>query len=148
MFELFEWSYVHWITLGVVLLTIEMSLGIGFFLWLSIGALIVGLTCFLFSSLSYFNQCMLFSVWSIVSGILWWKYQRGSLAKTDNPDLNNRVKRLVGETGVIDVAIVNGVGKVRIGDTLWRVTGEDLFIGTKVQVISEKNKLLVVKKIE
>ncbi|NQY42762.1 MAG: NfeD family protein [Legionellales bacterium] len=146
MITLFEWTYMHWITLGVALLAIEISLGIGFLLWLSMGALIVGLINIVLPNLSYFTQCIMFSVWSIVSGILWWKYQRGSFTETASPNLNNKMQRLIGEIGVVDVAIINGIGKIKIGDTLWKATGEDLPVGTKIQVISKKGKLLVVKK--
>ena len=64
---------------------------------------------------------------------------RSWLARTeeesDEPLLNNRVAQLVGRTATLEEPIANGVGHVRLGDTLWRVKGPDLPAGTRVRIL-------------
>jgi membrane protein implicated in regulation of membrane protease activity len=54
--------------------------------------------------------------------------------ESDEPLLNNRVAQLVGQTATLEQPITNGVGHVRLGDTLWRVKGPDLPAGTQVRI--------------
>jgi membrane protein implicated in regulation of membrane protease activity len=42
--------------------------------------------------------------------------------------------------------IENGFGKVRVGDTLWRVKGDDAPAGDKVEVTGTDGVLLLVRK--
>jgi membrane protein implicated in regulation of membrane protease activity len=53
---------------------------------------------------------------------------------TDQPLLNRRAEQLVGRTATLEEEIVNGHGRVRLGDTLWRVSGPDLPAGARVRV--------------
>jgi membrane protein implicated in regulation of membrane protease activity len=45
----------------------------------------------------------------------------------------------------LEAAIVNGHGRIRLGDTLWRVSGPDLPAGTHVRVKAVENGQLVVE---
>jgi membrane protein implicated in regulation of membrane protease activity len=53
---------------------------------------------------------------------------------TDQPLLNQRERQLVGRTATLEEPIVEGRGRIRLGDTLWRVSGPDLPAGTRVRV--------------
>src|SRR5690606_21269797 len=53
---------------------------------------------------------------------------------TDQPLLNRRGDQLVGRTATLAEPIANGRGRVKIGDTTWRVTGPDLPAGARVRV--------------
>ena len=55
--------------------------------------------------------------------------------KSDQPHLNRRLQGFVGQSFVLDQAIVNGRGKLRIQDALWDVAGPDLPAGTRVSVM-------------
>ena len=54
--------------------------------------------------------------------------------EVDHPYLNQRVNAFVGRTAVLHEPIVNGEGKVRIDDALWRVTGTDAPAGSRVLI--------------
>ena len=46
-------------------------------------------------------------------------------ARTDEPDLNIRGAQYIGRFVIVEEAIRNGRGKVRVGDTIWGAEGED-----------------------
>ncbi|TIU25428.1 MAG: NfeD family protein, partial [Mesorhizobium sp.] len=48
--------------------------------------------------------------------------------------LNRRGAQMVGRTATLSEPIQNGRGRIRLGDTLWRVSGPDLPAGTQVRV--------------
>ena len=52
-------------------------------------------------------------------------YVRPDVAMSDLPDLNVRGQQYVGRSLVVEQAIQNGRGKVRVGDTLWQAEGPD-----------------------
>ena len=54
--------------------------------------------------------------------------------ETDQPLLNRRGDQLVGRTATLTEPITNGRGRVKFGDTMWRVSGPDLPVGTTVRV--------------
>jgi membrane protein implicated in regulation of membrane protease activity len=66
-------------------------------------------------------------------------FPAGKSDDTDQPLLNQRALQLVGRTATLEEAISNGHGRVRLGDTLWRVSGPDLPSGARVRVMSASN---------
>ena len=63
---------------------------------------------------------------------------------TDHPLLNRRGEQYIGRVFTLDEAIVNGTGKLRIDDTIWKVNGDDLAAGTAVKVSAAKGVILQV----
>ena len=53
---------------------------------------------------------------------------------SDQPLLNRRSEQLIGNIATLAEPIKDGHGRVRIGDTFWRVTGPDLPAGAQVRV--------------
>jgi len=47
---------------------------------------------------------------------------------------------------IVEEAIRNGRGKVRVGDTIWGAQGEDVAAGTEVEVTGVNDTVLVVAK--
>ena len=64
---------------------------------------------------------------------------------SDRPDLNVRGQQYVGRSVVVEQAIENGRGRVRVGDTLWSAEGPDTPAGTSVTVTGTRGTVLVVK---
>jgi membrane protein implicated in regulation of membrane protease activity len=60
------------------------------------------------------------------------------------PELNIRGSQYVGRTVTVEVAISNGRGKVRVGDTMWTAEGPDTPVGTRVKVTGVNGTVLVV----
>jgi membrane protein implicated in regulation of membrane protease activity len=65
-------------------------------------------------------------------------------AISDLPDLNVRGRQYVGRSVVVEQAIENGRGKVRVGDTLWAAEGPDAPAGARVTVTGSQGTVLVV----
>ena len=64
----------------------------------------------------------------------------------EQPFLNDRGHRLVGNTYMLVSPIVDGRGQVRVDDTNWRITGPDLPSGTRVKVTDADGAVLKVEK--
>ena len=131
-----EWS---WVVLGLVLLGAEIVLPSTFLLWPGIAALIVGVITLIVGEGDLFwvwqTQLLVFLVLTIVVALLGRTImKRKRFDQNENPTLNERGANLVGQTAVLTDAIENGVGRIRIGDTTWRVTGEDTAEGIRVRI--------------
>jgi inner membrane protein len=75
----------------------------------------------------------------------WTMISRNRKPKTDRPLLNQRAETFVGHEGQIDEPIVNGYGRLKLGDTWWRIAGPDLAAGQRVRVIGADGALLKVE---
>jgi membrane protein implicated in regulation of membrane protease activity len=135
------WS---WIVAGAVLLAIELMVPGGVFVWLGVSAIVVGLAS-LVQSIPWQWQWALFALLSIATVAGWIGYVRRRPEATDSPFLNVRTRRFVGRTYTLDEPIENGDGRLRIGDTTWRVSGEDAAVGTRVTVVGADGSVLRVE---
>lgn len=141
-------AYWHWLSLGFVMLLLEVMTGGGLLLWLGIAALVTGAIVVVFSSLSMPLQLILFSLAAIAASVLWWFFWHKKPMTSDQPTLNRRSEQYIGRIFTLETDIVNGRGKVKVGDTLWRVLGDDMAVGTKVKVTSVDGVLLHVERID
>jgi membrane protein implicated in regulation of membrane protease activity len=124
----------HWWILAGVLLILELTLPVFFFLWLGIAAAATGLITLVFPGLPLETQLVMFSVLSVIAVIAWRRYRESHPATTDQPNLNRRGRQYVGREFTLDNPVVNGVGKVTVDDSTWRVRGPDLPAGSQVRV--------------
>jgi hypothetical protein len=133
-----------WITLGIALLGLELAVPGVVFMWLGLAALGVGAIGF-FHDLSWQIELVLFAVLATMFVIAGRRFfaRRGD-ETTDAPGLNERGKTHEGKDLTLSEPIVNGAGRVKIGDTLWRIEGPDLPAGTKVKVVEARSGTLVV----
>ncbi len=135
----------HWLAVGLGLIILEMLIPTGHTIWLGISALIVGTILWLIPDIDWKLQMLIFAALSFVSFLIYNKIARNNPAETDSPDLNRRGERYIGRTFTIEEPIVNGVGKIRVDDSIWRVNGEDQPIGTTVKVVAMNGSTLQVK---
>ena len=124
----------HWWILAGLLLIIELTAPAFFFLWLGIAAAAVGLILLVFPSIPIETQLVLFGIASIVAVLAWRKYRESRPLKTDQPNLNRRGHQYIGRVFSLNDPISNGVGKVTVDDSTWKVKGPDLPVGTHVKV--------------
>ena len=135
MDELFSHAvYWTWWIIGVVLVILELTTPGTFFLWMGISAGIVGVALFIFPELAWELQLTLFAILSIVTVFVSRKYLQKN-REEDGSSLSQRGKRYIGLTVVVGETIKNGVGKVRIEDTLWRARGPDTPAGEQVKIV-------------
>jgi membrane protein implicated in regulation of membrane protease activity len=133
-----------WFVAGLVLLALELVVPGGYFLWLGAAGLVTGLLSFI-PGLSWPWQVTIFGVLAIAIVVVWTLVTRNRVQKTDNPFLNRRAERFVGHEGVIDEPIRDGSGRLKLGDSVWRISGPDLAAGQKVRVIGADGPVLKVE---
>ena len=137
-----ELNFWHWLILAVLMLVMELASGSGFLLWVAIGSALTSMFAYLLPSLDWPWQLVLFSTFSVVACVIWWRYLKRCTEMSDKPKLNQRTEHFIGRTFKLESAIENGRGKVKIGDTYWLVEGADLAAGAKVKVESVDGVLL------
>jgi len=133
----------NWMILGTVLLALEILTPGVYLLWLGIAAVLTGLLSFALWGAGFWVwqvQILVFLALSIVSVLVGRRaFPTTGTADTDQPLLNQRELQLVGRTATLEEPIVEGRGRVRLGDTLWRVSGPDLPAGARVRVVTAAN---------
>ena len=143
-----EFVYWHWLALAVFLLTIELLEPGMFFLWMAQASLITGGLLFLFPAMDWEIQLLLFSVFSLVGIAVVRQFFKNNLTKSDQPMLNKRTAQYIGRVFTLEQAIVNGQGKIRIDDSIWKVKGNDCPVGTRVKVIGAESIVLLVESVD
>jgi len=135
----------NWFILGIILLAIEIVAPGASFLWLGLAALLTGGLTFAIGW-DWQAQSIAFAILSIVSLVLWWKIGRGVKDESDQPFLNRRAEAFVGRVFTLEKPIVDGVGTVRIDDTIWRITGPDCQAGSRIKVMRGEGGTLAVER--
>ncbi len=123
-----------WVILGMALIGVEIVAPGLFLVWLGLAALVTAAFAALFG-LGWQASAGIFAVMSValvVAARLLLRRPNEEPAPADQ--LNAAARQLVGRTVLLDEPIVNGEGRVRIGDTVWRATGPDLAAGTRVRI--------------
>ncbi|WP_196138903.1 NfeD family protein [Aliikangiella sp. G2MR2-5] len=138
--------YWHWMVLGLVLVILEMLAPGAILMWFGFGAIIVGGLLFLFPEMGWEWQVLIFSLISFASIFAWKKLRKSSPDDdTESGTLNQRGKALVGRKVPLKEAIVNGVGRIQIDDTFWRVEGDDMEEGRLVRITDTDGATLKVE---
>jgi inner membrane protein len=142
LYSLGPWN---WLILAVVLLTLESLIPGVHFLWFGIAAAVIGVLA-LVTGFAWPVQVLAFVLLSVL--VVFWvrRYVRPDMTISDLPDLNVRGQQYVGRSLVVEQAIQNGRGKVRVGDGVWAVEGPDAPAGARVTVIGARGPVLVVER--
>ena len=93
-------------------------------------------------------QLVLFAILSVVATIIWKRYREKHPVISDQPLLNKRGRQYVGRTFTLEHPIVNGVGKVIVDDSTWKVKGPDLPAGSQIRVSDIDSVIFVVELVE
>lgn len=130
--------YWHWLTLGAILLALEIIVPGAIVMWFGFGAMVTGLVLLLVPSLSVAAQLILFVVLSVISLIAWRKspWYKEETTPSDTPGLNDRLNSNIGKVYTLSTPIINGRGTVEVDGTIWQVQGADAPTGTRVKVVS------------
>ena len=130
----------------MILLIIELLIvNSGFLLWIAISAVFVGFSLLLFHHLPGSYQLIIFAVTLMICAVVSRKYFRRNPIQSNQPTLNRRAAQYTGRTTILEKAIENGRGIVRLDDSIWTVEGPDLPVGTQVLIVGADGVLLKVK---
>lgn len=135
----------NWFILAVLLFILETMVPGVHFLWFGVAAVIVGGLA-LATGIAWQFQIIAFGVLAVLTVFVVRKYVRPDVTRSDQPDLNERGQQYVGRSLVVEQAIQNGRGKVRVGDTLWQAEGPDAPAGARVTVKAANGTVLVVER--
>lgn len=141
-------AHYGWWLLALVLIAAEMVAPGYFLLWIGIAAAAVGVVVWLVPAAPALVQAVLFAVFAIASCLVYWKFLRPVAERRDDqPLLNRRGAQLVGQRFVVSEAIVNGRGKIRVGDGEWLASGPDSPVGSEVEVAAVDGTTLTVRSV-
>ena len=140
-----QMEYWHWWVLGIALIILELFAPGAFFMWLGIAAGIVGVVLWLIPDMSWQSQWIVFAVISVVSIIAWRMVAKNKPAESDHPTLNRRGQQYVGRSFTLTEPVKDGIGKIKVDDSMWKITGIDCPAGTKVKVTEADGALLKVE---
>lgn len=138
-------SFWDWLGLGTVLLILEVFGAGGYLLWMGVAAAAVGVMTFIIPGMLWTFQFLLFAVTSVLTALYWWRRQRTVNRPSDQPGLNMRGQELIGRVFIVQNAIVDGRGKIKVGDSVWLVNGPDAPVGSQVRVIGQDGAILRVE---
>ncbi|MEM9733184.1 MAG: NfeD family protein [Pseudomonadota bacterium] len=140
------WS---WFLLGLILLIGEVLLPGIFLLWFGLAAVVVGgLTVLPFTDVAWWPwqaQLGAFGGLSLIFVLLSLRLFPNKQSGDAASKMNAPLKRLHGREGVLAAAIESGTGRVKLGDTVWRVKGSDLPAGSRVKVVGDDGDSLLVE---
>jgi len=126
--------YVVWLVAGLALCAAETFVPGAFLIWIGVAAVAVGIVEF-FVAIALTPALLLFAALVVVFVFIGRRVY-GSL-DSGAPQLPlSRAHALIGKEFYLDEAIERGYGRMRVGDSLWRVAGDDLPKGAKVRVVA------------
>jgi hypothetical protein len=126
-------TWWHWIVGSVALAALEAFMPGAVAIWFAASAAVVGLLMVALP-LPWQWQWVLFAIIGIVAMLAYRKYRKSNPETSEQPNLNQRGMQYVGQVFTLFEAIDQGSGKVRIGDSVWKVSGADAPAGAKVRV--------------
>jgi len=133
-----------WLVFAALLGIAEVILPGVFLIWIAVAAAITGLVAMALP-IAVPGQFLIFAVLCIVAvwgGRRW--YADNPVASQD-PLLNDRTARLIGETVTVIEPITNGEGRVKVGDSVWTAHGPDAPTGARVRVVDARAAVLWVE---
>jgi len=130
----FKILFWYWWALAAVLLVFEMLLPGVVFLFLATGAAVAGLFVLVAADLSLELQLAVFAVVAVVSAVALRPLLHRLQKRNVEGSLNARGESLVGKTIVLDAPILDGRGRVKLGDGSWTVVGPDMVAGARVRI--------------
>jgi hypothetical protein len=140
----------NWWVLALVLLGLEIIAPGTFFLWFGISAFVIGTISLAVGPDSTFwvwqTQMIGFVVLSLFAVLAGRKFlSQHGYTEIDDPLLNERGRQMVGRTAILSEPILEGQGRVRLGETVWRVNGPDAPAGARVRIVGAQSNTLMVE---
>lgn len=144
-----EWltGWSGWLIAGFVLLILEVFIPGVFLMWWGLAGIVVaGLVALTAISTSW--QFIVFAILALIFSFLWWRYQSQQDKKAnDDSNLNQLDHAMLGKQGVVAEVLANGTLRGKFGDTTWKVQGENLNVGDRIEVVAVQGINLDVKKV-
>ncbi len=139
-----------WVAIGLFILGMEIIMPSTILLWPGLSALVVGLITLILGTDAaiwpWQAQVLVFLILSVIIAVVGKRIMKNrKYNESDNPMLNERGAQLIGQTAILSAPITNGMGRIKVGDTTWRVKGNDTKAGSKVKVVDYDAGTLIVE---
>ena len=139
---------LQWLLVGVVLMLAEALVPGVFLVWFGLGALATAGLVALAPGLDWHWQWAAFALASTLCLLGWRGWRLRHPQAQDHPTLNRRGAQYLGRRFTLHAPIVDGVGRMQVDDTVWKVAGEDAPAGTRVEVTGVDGAQLQVRRID
>lgn len=132
---MFEFSAATvWALLSICLVILEIMMPGIWFIWFTIPAIVTAFATY-FWDLGLIAQLAVFIVLVVITMFLLFKFGRKNMFfNKEDEKMNHRGTEYLGHVAILDSAVVNGVGRIKLGDTSWTLNGEDCPEGTQVRI--------------
>jgi len=135
----------HWWVFAIVLVVLEIFSAGAFFIWMAVAAVITGLALLIMPEMSWQIQFIVFAVASIISIVVGRSFFNRKEINTEDPTLGELESSMIGKVFIVEQAIVNGSGRLKVGESTWKAKGPDCDVGSTVKVTAVNGAELIVE---
>lgn len=138
---------IYWLILGLALMVFELFNPGAYMLWLGLGALLTALLVLIVPTMATVWQIVVFGLLSLLAILAYrdWRRRYPEVETSDQPLLNKRAAQIVGQVHVLAEPVVDGRGRLKIGDAFWTVFGPDMAVGQRVRIVATDGTTLNVE---
>ena len=135
----------HWWIAAAALAAIETFMPGAVAIWFAASAFVTG-ALLLLVPVPWQLQLVLFGALGVLAIFLWRRYRPENNESSDQPALNQRGVKYIGQVFQLFEAVKDGTGKIRVGDGVWLVRGADAPAGASVRVVGVEGAVLKVER--
>lgn len=133
-----------WLLAAAILGILEVFIPGVFLVWMAAAAAVTGIVVAT-TGIALPFQLAVFALLAIAAVYGGRKHYDRNPVDSDDPKLNDRTARLIGQTVEVVAAIEHGQGRVRVGDSVWPARGPDAPEGSRVRVTGAQGNCLSVE---
>jgi membrane protein implicated in regulation of membrane protease activity len=122
-----------WLIFAVLLGIGEILIPGVFLIWIAIAAALTGVVAMV-AGIGPTLQIVLFAGLCLLATWLGRRWYAANPVASQDPMLNDRAARLVGQVVVVVEPIADGQGRVRVGDGIWLAHGPNAEAGARVKI--------------
>lgn len=142
------WGIWSWMSLGVILMILELLIPGTFMIWFGFGAILTGITLLFISGMSISSQLFVFVIMSMICvafGIVIYAKIFGK-NKENNHNKKTGAHRYIGNRFIVAESFKNGRGKVTVADGVWiAISNKNFKKGDEITVTDVKGTQLIVE---
>lgn len=143
--ELLAVPGLAWLILAAVLAIAELLAPGIFLVFIAAGAAVTGIVTLLVPAFDLVFEVFLFAAASAAAVAIGRRWYRQNPVPSEDPLLNDRVARLIGQVVTVVEPIASGQGRVKVGDGEWPASGPDAPAGAQVRIIGGRGTSLDVE---
>ena len=140
--------YWHWWLFAITLIILEIFSAGAFFIWMGVAAAVTGLVLLVLPEMSWEVQFTIFAAASIAAIVIGRSFFNRKDINTEDPTLSELESSFMGKTFAVEQAIINGSGRIKVGESTWKANGPDCAVGKSVRVVAVDGAELIVELVE